>query len=54
VFERFYRVPGSSEQGTGLGLAIVKRIAERMQAELDFLEGLAGRGLGLRLRFPRS
>jgi len=54
VFERFYRVPGSSEQGTGLGLAIVKRIAERMQAELDFIEGLAGRGLGLRLRFPRS
>lgn len=49
VFERFYRIPGSSEQGTGLGLAIVKRVADRMQAELDFVAGLNGRGVGLRL-----
>lgn len=52
VFERFYRVPGSSAQGTGLGLAIVKRIAERERAVLDFVDGLDGRGLGLRLRYP--
>jgi len=51
VFERFYRVPGSSEQGTGLGLAIVRRVAERERAELSFVDGLDGRGLGLRLRF---
>ena len=52
VFERFYRVPGSSEQGTGLGLAIVKRIADRLGAELSFVPGLDGRGLGLRLHYP--
>lgn len=52
VFERFYRIPGNSEQGTGLGLAIVKRVADRMQAELDFVAGLGGRGIGLRLRLP--
>jgi signal transduction histidine kinase len=52
VFERFYRVPGSAEQGTGLGLAIVKRIAEREGARLDFVDGLDGRGLGLRLHYP--
>ncbi|WP_166652235.1 sensor histidine kinase [Roseateles toxinivorans] len=51
VFERFYRVPGSSEQGTGLGLAIVKRIAEREGAALDFVDGLDGRGVGLMLRY---
>lgn len=52
VFERFYRVPGSPAQGSGLGLAIVKRIAERERAALDFVDGLDGRGLGLRLRYP--
>lgn len=54
VFERFYRVPGSSEQGTGLGLAIVRRIAEREGAELSFVAGLDGSGLGLRLRYPAA
>lgn len=54
VFERFYRVPGSSEQGTGLGLAIVKRIAEREGAALDFVDGLDGRGVGLMLRYPAA
>ncbi|PND36101.1 hypothetical protein C1O66_20435 [Paucibacter aquatile] len=52
VFERFYRVPGSSEQGTGLGLAIVRRIADREGAELRFVDGLDQRGLGLCLRLP--
>ncbi|MBT9503563.1 MAG: sensor histidine kinase N-terminal domain-containing protein [Burkholderiaceae bacterium] len=54
VFERFYRVPGSSEQGTGLGLAIVKRIAEREGAALKFVEGLDGCGVGLRLSYPTA
>ncbi len=54
VFERFYRVPGSTEQGTGLGLAIVKRIAEREGATLDFVDGLDGRGLGLRISYPAA
>ncbi|MCX7096481.1 MAG: sensor histidine kinase N-terminal domain-containing protein [Methylococcales bacterium] len=36
VFERFYRIPGSTGNGCGLGLAIVKEIAELHKAELKF------------------
>jgi two-component system sensor histidine kinase TctE len=35
VFERFYRILGSSAPGSGLGLAIVREIAERHHAEID-------------------
>ncbi|MEP6944049.1 MAG: ATP-binding protein [Betaproteobacteria bacterium] len=57
VFDRFYRgavsqAPGAAH-GSGLGLAIVRRIAERHGAEVDLNSGLDGRGLGVRVRFPR-
>ncbi|MGQ0658220.1 MAG: ATP-binding protein [Chromatiales bacterium] len=45
VFDRFYRVPGTSEPGSGLGLAIVRRAAELHRADLDLQDGLDGRGL---------
>lgn len=35
VFERFYRIPGSSGDGCGLGLAIVKEIADLHKARLE-------------------
>nr|WP_229518618.1 sensor histidine kinase [Massilia sp. PAMC28688] len=35
VFERFYRVLGSTAQGSGLGLAIVREIAQQHDAEVD-------------------
>jgi two-component system sensor histidine kinase TctE len=35
VFERFYRIPGSSGEGCGLGLAIVKEIADLHKARLE-------------------
>lgn len=34
IFERFYRIPGSSGDGCGLGLAIVKEIADLHQVKL--------------------
>jgi two-component system sensor histidine kinase TctE len=34
IFERFYRIPGSSGDGCGLGLAIVKEIADLHQIKL--------------------
>lgn len=34
IFERFYRIPGSSGIGCGLGLAIVKEIADLHQVKL--------------------
>lgn len=57
VFERFYRIPGSSGNGCGLGLAIVKEIADLHQAELTLSplptdEQIMGRsGLKVALRF---
>ena len=34
VFERFYRILGSTDDGSGLGLAIVREIAQRHRAEV--------------------
>lgn len=52
VWERFYRIPGTSEAGTGLGLAIVLRVVQRMGGTLGFTDGLGGRGVGLRCVLP--
>ena len=55
VFDRFYRARGYRRQRGGLGLAIVKRIAERHGAAMISLEdGPEGRGLRVRVRFPRQ
>lgn len=54
VWERFYRVPGTSEAGTGLGLAIAQRVVQRMGGTLGFADGLGGRGVGLRCVLPRE
>ena len=35
VFERFYRILGSSAPGSGLGLAIVREVAQQHGAEID-------------------
>jgi two-component system sensor histidine kinase TctE len=49
--ERFFRVPGMTEEGTGLGLAIVQRIAERHHAQVHYLAGASG-GLRVEVTFP--
>jgi len=54
VFQRFYRVLGSGESGSGLGLSIVQRIAELHGAQLDLANGVGGRGLRARVRFPAT
>jgi signal transduction histidine kinase len=51
VFDRFYRVPGSSAEGSGLGLAIVRQVAEAHGAEVMLDEGEEGRGLRVTVRF---
>jgi two-component system sensor histidine kinase TctE len=35
VFERFYRILGSSASGSGLGLAIVREIAQQHGADIE-------------------
>lgn len=51
VFDRFYRVIGSTEEGSGLGLSIVRRIADLHHATTRLLQGSRGRGLAVEVSF---
>ncbi len=53
VFDRFYRMVGSTSSGAGLGLSIVRRIGELHQSELSLSEQPGG-GLAVTALFPRS
>ncbi|MET0682574.1 MAG: ATP-binding protein [Casimicrobiaceae bacterium] len=57
VFERFHReIPPAGEAhaaGGGLGLSIVRRIAEAHGATISLSDGPDGRGLAVRVRFPK-
>lgn len=52
--DRFFRGSGTSANGSGLGLSIVARIVEYFGAALDFGPGIDGRGLSVKITFPRS
>lgn len=52
VFDRFFRVPGTTPTGSGLGLAIAKAIADRHHAQLE-LRNAAPAGLEVRVALPR-
>ncbi len=58
VFERFHReVPADDaghEAGSGLGLSIVRRIADAHGATVTLDDGAGGKGLAVRVRFPRA
>jgi len=57
VFSPFYRAASTMQAnpgGSGLGLAIVRDIAVLHHAELELEQGAAGRGLLVRVRFPRA
>jgi two-component system OmpR family sensor kinase len=51
VFDRFYRLPGSSAEGSGLGLAIVKQVAHAHGAELMLDNASQGSGLRVTVKF---
>jgi two-component system sensor histidine kinase TctE len=51
VFERFYRIPGSTEEGSGLGLAIVREVVENAGGRVTLRDGAAG-GLVVEVRLP--
>ena len=38
IFDRFYRILGTSVEGSGLGLAIVREIAQQHQADIEILD----------------
>jgi two-component system sensor histidine kinase TctE len=52
IFERFYRIPGSSGIGCGLGLAIVKEIADLHQVKLIIGNSTHG-GIRIDLKFNK-
>ena len=51
VFERFYRIAGSTEEGSGLGLAIVREVVENAAGRVTLGDGAAG-GLVVEVRLP--
>jgi two-component system, OmpR family, sensor histidine kinase TctE len=51
VFERFYRVPGSSGNGCGLGLAIVRQIAQAHGASVTIESSAKGSGATVCITF---
>ena len=57
VYSPFYRAASTMQAnpgGSGLGLAIVLHIAVLHRAELELDQGAGGRGLLVRVRFPRA
>ncbi|MFD1987956.1 sensor histidine kinase [Mesorhizobium newzealandense] len=51
VFERFYRIAGSTEDGSGLGLAIVREVVENAGGRVTLGDGATG-GLVVEVRLP--
>jgi two-component system OmpR family sensor kinase len=54
VFDRFYRVPGTTAPGSGIGLAIVRSIARQHGIRVELGAGDDSQGLRVRLLFPPS
>jgi two-component system sensor histidine kinase TctE len=52
VFNRFYRMPGTSADGSGLGLTIAREIARDHLAEIEIATPAAGTGTRVEVRFP--
>ena len=52
VFDRFYRVPGTTSSGSGIGLALVRAIAERHRGQVELGPGPDGVGLMVRVSLP--
>jgi signal transduction histidine kinase len=50
IFDRFYRIAGSTESGSGIGLSLVARIARSHAASIVTGPGLDGRGFGITVR----
>lgn len=54
VFERFFRIPGSTESGSGLGLSIVRKIIAAHGATVELARGLNEHGLGVVVKIPSA
>lgn len=54
IFDRFYRVPGTSAAGSGLGLSIVRNIVDLHKAKIEVAEGIGGAGTTFRIILPAT
>lgn len=54
ILQSRVRGPSAQGHGLGLGLALVAAVAKRHQASLILTDGLGGKGLQIRLIFPRA
>lgn len=54
VFERFYRLVGSTGGGSGLGLSIVKEVAKNHKATVKIENGENNKGTTVSVLFPTS
>ena len=54
VFQRFFRLAGSTQPGSGLGLAIVREAAGRLGAKVEVTDGVMGHGTVFSVRFPAT
>lgn len=53
VFERFFRILGTTAPGSGLGLAIVSQITELHHAQIHLSTPPSGKGLQFDIAFPK-
>lgn len=54
IFDRFYRVPGTTARGSGIGLSLVARVARLHEATLELGDGLGGAGLRVSVLFASA
>jgi signal transduction histidine kinase len=52
IFDRFYRIPGSSAHGSGIGLSLVAGVAKLHDAVIETGDGKQGRGFKVSVYFP--
>jgi signal transduction histidine kinase len=53
IFDRFYRLAGTSVRGSGIGLSLVAGIAQLHRATIETGDGLEGRGFSIKVVFPQ-
>ncbi len=53
IFDRYYRIPGTTQTGSGLGLAIVKQIVQLHHADINLSTPANGIGLQIDVLFSK-
>lgn len=54
IFERFYRIDGTTGSGSGLGLSIVKEVANAHNAKISIDSSAGNTGTSIAVEFPQT